>query len=147
MSINRKEKTVWLLFAVAAKARHHLNRMLARYDMSTTSFLLLRAIAEAQEGPLSIRELAKMSGVPCVDTTRILDRMEQNGWIWRMRDGEDRRIVFVRATDDGRSALSEVEELVASTCEEITKYFDDADMIGLSEHFRNIVDAVEECHA
>lgn len=147
MNLNRKEKTVWQLFAVAAKARHHINRMLGRYDMSTTSYLLLRAVAEAQSEPLSIRELAKVSGVPCVDTTRLLDRMEQYGWIWRMRDGEDRRIVFVRVTDDGRSALSEVDELVKSACEEITKYFDDADMIGLSEHFRNIVDAVEECYA
>jgi DNA-binding MarR family transcriptional regulator len=147
MSLNRKEKTVWQLFAVAAKARHHINRILGRYDMSTTSYLLLRAVAGAEEGPMSIRELAKVSGVPCVDTTRLLDRMEQYGWIYRTRDGLDRRIVLVRATDDGRSALSEVDELVKGACEEITKYFDEADMVGLSEHFRNIVDAVEECHA
>lgn len=148
MSLNRKEKTVWQLFLVAAKARHHLNRMLARYNMTTTSFHLLRVAASAPAGSaVSVRELVKASAVLRPDMTRILDRMEEMGWIYRTRDTLDRRVVEIHVTDEGRAALSEVEELATAACEEITKYFDDADMIGLSEHFRNIVDAVEECHA
>jgi DNA-binding MarR family transcriptional regulator len=146
MNLSRKEKTVWQLFAVANQARHHLNQVLGRYQMTTTSFHILR-VAMAAGVPVSVTELAKAASVPRPDMTRILDRMERMGWVYRTRNPEDRRIVSVRVTDEGRAALSEVEELAAQACEEITKYFDDADMIGLSEHFKNIVDAVEEHYA
>jgi DNA-binding MarR family transcriptional regulator len=147
MNLSKKEKTVWELLSVAGKARHHLNQVLGRYYMSVTSYHLLRVAGAVPGDPVSVRELAKASGVLVPDMTRILDRMESLGWIYRKRDTEDRRVVLVHILEDGRSALSEVEEIATATCEEITRYFDDADLIGLSEHLKNIVDAVEECHA
>ncbi len=146
MNLSRKEKTVWQLFAVASRARQHLNKTLARYQMSVPTFYTLR-VAVTAGGPVSVRELAKAAAVARPDMTRMIDRMELMGWVYRTRDSRDRRVVSVHVTDDGRAALSEAEELVKAGCEEITKYFDEADHIGLTEHFRNIVDAVEECHA
>ena len=147
--LNRKEKTVFQLLGAAALARHHLNQLLRRYNLTTTTFHLLRTLDAATTASESVYicDLAKSLAVPQPDMTRVLDRLESFGWIYRTRNAADRRQVGVHITDDGKSTVSEVQELVTAACEDLTKYFDESDMIGLSEHFKSINDAVDDCYA
>lgn len=53
--------------------------------------------------------LAELLGVSLSNGTGIIDRMEEHGFIERVRVPDDRRVVMVRPAEGGRQALSETE--------------------------------------
>lgn len=53
------------------------------------------------DGPLSMSRLADALDVSVTSATGIVDRMEGRGFVERLSDPEDRRVVLVRATDAG----------------------------------------------
>ncbi len=60
-------------------------------------------------GELSMSRLAELLGVSMSNATGIIDRMEEHGYIERVRVPDDRRVVLVRPAEGGRRALSETE--------------------------------------
>lgn len=68
------------------------------------------AVLEA-DGPLSMRALAEALDVSQASATGIVDRMEQRGLVARERGAEDRRVIRVALSDQGR-------ELIAGTAAE-----------------------------
>lgn len=57
-------------------------------------------------GPQSMRTLAASIDASQASTTGIVDRMEQRGLVRRRRDEDDRRVVRVELTEEGRGVLS-----------------------------------------
>jgi MarR family transcriptional regulator, organic hydroperoxide resistance regulator len=64
------------------------------------------AIELAQEGQTTIRQLADRLGVTPAAVSLMVDRMVEHGWLERVRDERDRRLVWVRLTPDAQ-AMSE----------------------------------------
>lgn len=60
-----------------------------------------------EHGPLPVSRLADWLGIGVPNVTGLLDRMEQRGLVERVRDAEDRRVVFARPSDLGRAAMAE----------------------------------------
>lgn len=60
-------------------------------------------------GELSMSRLAELLGVSLSNATGIIDRMEEHGFIERVRVPDDRRVVNVRPAAGGLRALSETE--------------------------------------
>jgi DNA-binding MarR family transcriptional regulator len=60
-------------------------------------------------GEMSMSRLAELLGVSLSNATGIIDRMEEHGFIERVRVPDDRRIVNVRPAAGGLLALSETE--------------------------------------
>jgi 4'-phosphopantetheinyl transferase len=60
------------------------------------------------DGPQPMRVLAEALDVSQASATGIVDRMEQRGLVERRRDEEDRRIVRVALTDEGRTLVEGV---------------------------------------
>jgi len=60
-------------------------------------------------GELSMSRLAELLGVSLSNATGIIDRMEDHGFIERVRVPDDRRVVLVRPGAAGLRALSETE--------------------------------------
>jgi DNA-binding MarR family transcriptional regulator len=60
------------------------------------------------DGPQPMRALAEALDVSQASATGIVDRMEQRGLVERRRDEEDRRIVRVELTDEGRRLVEGV---------------------------------------
>ena len=58
-------------------------------------------------GELSMSRLAELLDVSLSNATGIIDRMDEGGLIERVRVPDDRRVVLVRPTEAGLSALSE----------------------------------------
>lgn len=57
------------------------------------------------DGALPMRALAEAMDVSQASATGIVDRMEQRGLVERRRDDDDRRVVKVAATDEGRRLI------------------------------------------
>jgi DNA-binding MarR family transcriptional regulator len=68
------------------------------------------AIELAQEGAASIRHLAGRLGVTPAAVSLLVDRMAENGWVDRIRDEHDRRVVWVRLT----AAAQDISEALMS---------------------------------
>jgi DNA-binding MarR family transcriptional regulator len=58
------------------------------------------------DGPMSMRVLADALDVSQASATGIVDRMAQRGLVERQRDTEDRRVVRVALTEQGRGLVS-----------------------------------------
>ena len=76
------------------------SRQLAAYSNITAPQLVcLRAIVE--NGPLTATAISREIHLSASTIVGILDRLEDKGWVRRERGREDRRIVFVTATESG----------------------------------------------
>jgi DNA-binding MarR family transcriptional regulator len=70
-----------------------------RCAMSFAQYSLLRALAD---GDLSSGQLAATAGLTPAATTQMVDCLEREGVVERRRSGEDRRVVVLHLTDEGR---------------------------------------------
>lgn len=64
----------------------------------TTRQLTLFLVVHQDCGPHTVRGLAAQTGIPKVDVTRSLDRLEEAGLVRRTRDPTDRRSVILVPT-------------------------------------------------
>ena len=61
------------------------------------------------QGAMAMSRLAELLGVSLSNATGLIDRMEANELIERVRIPDDRRVVLVQPAEAGRRALSETE--------------------------------------
>jgi DNA-binding MarR family transcriptional regulator len=78
-------------------------------NMSTPQFKALLLISE-EEG-IRMRELAHRLGGSFSNATVLVDRLVDRGQVERLADPQDRRVVLVRTTEEGRQLI---EQLVTS---------------------------------
>jgi DNA-binding MarR family transcriptional regulator len=78
-------------------------------DMSTPQLKALLLISEEKE--IRMRELAHRLGGSFSNATVLVDRLVDRGLVERMAEPQDRRVVLVRATEDGQHLI---EQLVTS---------------------------------
>jgi DNA-binding MarR family transcriptional regulator len=75
---------------------------------------VLKVLRDAGPGGLACSAVAERSVSGDPDVTRLLDRLEKQGWASRSREEADRRVVMARITDHGRRLLEELEEPVTA---------------------------------
>ena len=75
----------------------HVKLALSRATKPTQTQMEL-AIELAQEGPATVRDLARRLSVTPAAVSLLVDRMAEHGWLHRERSEEDRRVVWVRLT-------------------------------------------------
>ena len=83
-------------------------KFFARFGVTPQQFNVLKVLASPNEGPgVACQAIAEklLNRVP--DITRLLDRLEQAGLIWRERCCADRRVVRISATRQGKRILEE----------------------------------------
>jgi MarR family transcriptional regulator, organic hydroperoxide resistance regulator len=78
-------------------------------EISSTNFHILSMLD--QHGEMAMGRLADKLDVSLSNASGLIDRLEDRGFVERIRVPDDRRIVIVRATDLGRSTLVELEVL------------------------------------
>ena len=103
-----KEKTdTWQLFleTFALVMRNLERRVKDDQAIPSTWFDVLLHLHEALEGRLRIGELAETLVLTPSNATRLLDRLEEAGYIRREATREDRRAVFILLTEEGKAAF------------------------------------------
>lgn len=83
-------------------------KILANYPITSSQFVALQWIIEEEE--LTIGDLSKRIGLAFSTTTDLVDRMEKNGLVERVKDTEDRRVVRIHVLEKGTSIIKEVIE-------------------------------------
>lgn len=93
----------YVLGQLARAAATELNTHLARVDLSLRSYQVLVCLAEF--GQVSQRYVCDAIAVDSSDMVRILDRLEDLGYVTRSRDPTDRRRQLVLLSATGQRAL------------------------------------------
>lgn len=89
----------------AAVLEHALAQFLKPFAITPTQYNVLRILRGAGAEGLCRNEVGERLVRRVPDVTRLLDRMEQMGWIDRLRSGDDRRFVTTYITPKGLALL------------------------------------------
>jgi DNA-binding MarR family transcriptional regulator len=80
-----------------------------RADISFTHFHIVSMLERHGEMPMS--RLADMLDISLSNASGVIDRLEERGFVERLRVPDDRRVVHVRTTDAGRTLLLQADVL------------------------------------
>lgn len=82
--------------------------ILSDFEITPPQFDALLTLIE--DGELTIGELSSRMYLACSTVTDLLDRMERNALVIRIKDEKDRRIVRVQVLDKGHTIVEQVLE-------------------------------------
>ena len=135
------EREVYLLLQHVAGAQvQELAVLLRPAGITPEQYHALRVLRDAGAGGLACTALAErlVSGDP--DVTRLLDRLEKQGWATRARESSDRRVVTGRITRDGIRLLEELEERVNALHERQLERLGPRDLPALRRLLQKVAD-------
>lgn len=108
-------REVYLLLQHVAGAQiQELAVLLRPAGITPEQYHVLRVLRDAGAGGLACSAVAERSVSGDPDVTRLLDRLEKQGWVSRVRESSDRRVVTARITNDGLRLLQDLDEPVAA---------------------------------
>lgn len=91
------------LFMAERGMRNMLEGILEPMGVTEFKFMTLLCLFALEPHHPSSTDLAFHAGVSRSAMTDILDQMEARGWVRRVRHGEDRRVILVEITEEGRN--------------------------------------------
>jgi len=95
-----------------------------------------------RHGELAMSRLAETLDVSLSAATGLVDRVEERGFVERIRVPSDRRIVLVRITAAGRQMLEEVEVLRVGIIQQVLDELDEVQLAGVASAMADLRIAV-----
>lgn len=86
-----------------------LNDSLSPYGLSLAKYNLLIVLRYADEYRLPMSEIGGRMSVTCANITKLVDGLEQDGFVRRVGRPGDRRVVLAELTDEGRALLERIQ--------------------------------------
>lgn len=80
--------------------------MLSNYTITPPQFIALQWLFE--DGDMTIGELSTKMYLACSTTTDLVDRMEKNLLVERVKNPNDRRVVRIHLLEEGKRIIDEV---------------------------------------
>ena len=87
------------------------DKRLAPLEMSAAQYIIVANLAAGPGEPKSAADLCKVISYDAGAMTRMLDRLEAKGLIRRTRSSEDRRLMNLELTEEGRAAYPRMREI------------------------------------
>ena len=114
-----------LLLRTASELDQQVGQLLRPAGVTPAQFNVLRILRAAGSSGLACSDISEQLVRHDPDVTRLLDRLEEKGWVQRSRDMNDRRVVTARITREGLSVLDtlgeSIEALHASQFDPLTQ--------------------------
>lgn len=95
------DQLCFALYAASSAIVRAYRPLLADLGLTYPQYIVLMALWEREE--VNVGDLADRLGLPPSGVTPVLDRLEAAGLVLRRRGTEDRRLVVVALTDEGRA--------------------------------------------
>ena len=87
-------------------------RVFRQFGLSEATYNTLRILRGSGERGRTCGEVRDMLVAQVPDVTRLIDRLEESGFVQRERGNADRRIVRIRITEQGLSLLARMDATV-----------------------------------
>jgi DNA-binding MarR family transcriptional regulator len=104
--------------------------ILANFPITPPQFVALQWLNE--DGDMTIGELSNKMYLACSTTTDLIDRMEANELVERVRDTNDRRVVRIHLKEKGKKIIVDVLEARREYLSTILKDFSEQDVEDLA---------------
>jgi len=125
------ENLVWLVTDVARLARRNFDSRIRELGLTQPQW---RAIAHlARDEGMHQAELAERLEVQPITVTRMIDRMEQAGWVRREADETDRRASRLFLTQNVQPILDELHEHAGAALDDLLAGIPEASRVQLIE--------------
>ncbi|MDN4493602.1 MarR family winged helix-turn-helix transcriptional regulator [Ureibacillus aquaedulcis] len=105
--------------------------ILSNYTITPPQFVALQWLHES--GDMTIGELSNKMYLAFSTTTDLVDRMEKNELVVRIRDEQDRRVVHIHLLQEGERIIEEVIEKRQNYLQDVLVDFDEAEVESLSK--------------
>ncbi|PRX42413.1 DNA-binding MarR family transcriptional regulator [Planifilum fimeticola] len=97
-----------------------------------------------EEGDMTIGELSQKMYLACSTMTDLIDRMEKNGVVVRVRDERDRRVVRVRMLERGRAIIEDVMKARREYLADILSTFSPEDVESIRKRLSMLYERMKE---
>ncbi|MFF8911359.1 MarR family winged helix-turn-helix transcriptional regulator [Streptomyces olivaceoviridis] len=111
------------LYETTHRLRQFVEARLREKGASVARLRAMRMLASAPK-PLRMRDLSERAGIAARTATTIVDSLERDGLVERVRHPQDRRAFLVRLTDEGLRCHREAEEIDRLALAEATAALD-----------------------
>ncbi|WP_246940982.1 MarR family winged helix-turn-helix transcriptional regulator [Bacillus pinisoli] len=91
---------------IAAIIKQKGREILNQYTITPPQFVALQWLLE--NGDMTIGELSNKMYLACSTTTDLIDRMEKNQLVVRVKDENDRRVVRIHLLEEGARIIEDV---------------------------------------
>ncbi|BDG46254.1 MULTISPECIES: MarR family transcriptional regulator [Parageobacillus] len=125
-----------LLRYIAVILKQRGREILTQYPITPPQFVALQWLLE--EGDLTIGELSNKMYLACSTTTDLVDRMERNGLVARVKDRHDRRVVRIHLLKEGERIIEEVIKKRQHDLAQVLQSFSDEEIVFLEKCLRKL---------
>lgn len=110
--------------------------ILSDFTITPPQFVALQWLFE--EGDMTIGELSNKMYLACSTTTDLVDRMEKNNLVKRVKDPNDRRVVRIHLLEEGERIIEEVIKKRQEYLKEVLKDFSHNEVLFLKENLMKL---------
>jgi len=121
---------------IAAIVKQKGREIVSDYAITPPQFVALQWLEEL--GDITIGELSNRLYLAFSTTTDLVDRMEKNELVKRVRDENDRRVVVVHLLEKGERIIQEVIEKRQQYLQEMLVGFNDQEVAQLSSYLEKL---------
>ncbi|WP_033828260.1 MarR family winged helix-turn-helix transcriptional regulator [Bacillus andreraoultii] len=121
---------------IAGLVKQKGREILSHYTVTPPQFVALQWLSE--EGDMTIGELSTKMYLAFSTTTDLIDRMEKNNLVKRVKDEKDRRVVRIQLLKEGARIIDEVIKKRQHYLHEILQDFSDEEIILLQNNLNKL---------
>lgn len=131
------EESVGFMIRQAQLALHRtIDSKMAALDLTAMQWGPLMLISHGKARTAA--DLSRCGGVETSTMTRMLDRLEAKGLLIRKRSEDDRRIIFLELTEEGKRLVSQVPDLLADSLNQHLRGFNQQELDTLKSLLKRI---------
>lgn len=121
---------------------HNLREKIAQIN-DRDVFFTIGFVFSRQEEPITMGDLSRILGVPFSTATRTVDWMVDYGYVQRLADPEDRRVVRVELSEAGKELYRAMNDLFLESTEQFLHNFSLEERKELGRLLGKLVDNLE----
>jgi len=123
--------------------QHCFAGLLREHGLTTSQYNILR-ILRGEGKPLPILEIASRTIAVVPGITGLIDRLEQAGFVQRVRCEKDRRVIYVALTDQGTKTLAVLDEPLIALHRKLLGHLTQAELKEMIRALEKVRDSVAE---
>jgi DNA-binding MarR family transcriptional regulator len=121
-----------LLREISVIVKRKGREMLGNFPITPPQFTALLWLKD--EGDMTIGELSQKMYLACSTMTDLIDRMEKNGVVERVRDERDRRVVRIHLLEKGKNIIEEVLKTRRQYLAKVLSHLSDEEALKIKKH-------------
>jgi DNA-binding MarR family transcriptional regulator len=134
-----EESIGYLIKRAQAALQRTVDGKMAELDLTALQWAPLLFISLGKMSSTAA-DISRCLGVETSSMTRMLDRLEGKGLLTRKRSADDRRVIFLELTEDGKRQVSKVPYLIADSLNQHLRGFNKEEVESLKSMLKRIAD-------